>query len=59
MRRMISPDRVALTGTLVRPYALLLTWLILKPTRLAVGPSLNLWESLGGGAALVGVRLLL
>jgi len=57
MRRMISPDRVALTGTIVGLSALLLSWLILKPNRLAVGTSLNLWESLGGGAAVAIVML--
>jgi len=54
---MISPDRVALTGTIVGLSALLLSWLILKPNRLAVGTSLNLWESLGGGAAVAIVML--
>jgi len=57
MRRMISPDRVALTGTILGLSALLLSWLILKPNRLAVGTSLNLWESLGGGAAVAIVLL--
>lgn len=57
MRRMISPDRVALTGTILGLSALLLSWLILKPNRLAVGTSLNLWESLGGGAAVAIVVL--
>jgi len=54
---MISPDRVALTGTILGLSALLLSWLILKPNRLAVGTSLNLWESLGGGAAVAIVVL--
>jgi len=57
MRRMISPDRVALTGTILGLSAVLLSWLILKPNRLAVGASLNLWESLGGGAAVAIVVL--
>jgi len=57
MRRMISPDRVALTGTILGLSAVLLSWLILKPNRLAVGTSLNLWESLGGGAAVAIVVL--
>ncbi|MFC1993362.1 ABC transporter permease [Chloroflexota bacterium] len=57
MLRLISLDRVALTGTIVGISSLLLGWLTLKPNRLAAGTSLNLWESLGGGEAVAIVML--
>ncbi len=57
MRRLISPDRVALTGTILGLSALPLSWLILKPNRLAAGTSLNLWQSLGWSAAVAIVLL--
>lgn len=51
MRRLVSPDRVALTGSIVGLSSLLLGWLTLKPNRLAAGTSLGLWESLDGAEA--------
>jgi osmoprotectant transport system permease protein len=45
MRRLISPDRVALTGSIIGLSSLLLGWLTLKPNRLASGTGLSLWES--------------
>lgn len=53
MRQLISPDRVALTGSIVGLSSLLLDWLTLKPNRLADGTNLRLWDSLGGAGALV------
>jgi osmoprotectant transport system permease protein len=47
MWRLINPDRVALTGSILGLASLLLGWLTLKPNRLAAGTSLNLGESLG------------
>ncbi|MFC1862116.1 ABC transporter permease [Chloroflexota bacterium] len=60
MRRLISPDHVAITGSIIGLASLLAEWLILKPNRLAAGTSLNLWESLGeaGAIAIAGLWLL-
>ncbi len=45
MRRLVSTDRVALTGSIVGLSSLLLGWLTLKPNRLAAGTGLGLWGS--------------
>lgn len=57
MRRLISPDRVALTGAILGLSSLLLGWLTFKPNRLAAGTSLNLWESIGRAEAVTVVML--
>jgi osmoprotectant transport system permease protein len=57
MRQLISPDRVALTGSILGLSSLLLGWLTLKPNRLAAGTSLNLEESLGQAGSLAIVML--
>ena len=57
MRRLISPDRVALTGAILGLSSLLLGWLTFKPNRLAAGTSLNLWESIGMAEAVTVVML--
>lgn len=52
MRRLINPDRVALTGSIVGLASLLPGWLTLKPNRLAAGTGLNLGESFDGAGAI-------
>ncbi|MFH1031420.1 MAG: ABC transporter permease [Chloroflexota bacterium] len=47
-----NPDRVALTGSIIGLISIFLGWLTLKPNRLAVGTSMNLWESTGGVGAI-------
>ncbi|MDZ4230996.1 MAG: hypothetical protein U1B77_04175, partial [Dehalococcoidales bacterium] len=59
-RRLISPDRVALTGSIIGLSSLLLGWLTIKPNRLAAGAALSLWKSFdaAGAAAIAGLWLL-
>src|SRR4030067_3664485 len=47
MRPFFSPDRLALTGTLIGLASLFPGWLTLRPNRLAAGTNINIWESLG------------
>ncbi len=60
MRRLISPDSVALAGSIIGLSSLLLGWLTLKPNRLAAGTSLSLREGFDGigAAAIAGLWLL-
>ena len=51
MRRLISLDRVALTGSIIGLASLLTGWLTLKPNRLVVGTGLSLWGSFDGAGA--------
>lgn len=57
MGLLIRPDRVALTGSIAGLSSLLLGWFTLKPNRLVAGNSLNLYESIGGVAAITMVML--
>ncbi len=43
--RLANRDNVAVAGSLTGLASLLLGWLTLKPTRIAAGTSLNLWQS--------------
>ena len=46
MRR-FSPDRLALTGSLIGLASLFPGWLTLRPNRLAAGAGLSIWQGLG------------
>ena len=47
IRRLVTRDSVALTGSVIGLVSLLLGWLTLKPSRVAAGTSFGLWESTG------------
>jgi len=53
MIRLVTRDSVAITGSIIGLSSLLLGWLTLKPSRLAAGTSLSLWESTGWDGATV------
>jgi osmoprotectant transport system permease protein len=53
MRRLFSPDRLALTGSLIGLASLLPGWLTLRPNRLAAGTGLNIFESLGAAETVI------
>ena len=57
IRRLFSPDSVAITGGILGLASFSVGWLTLKPNRLAAGTSLKLWDSLGGGEAAVIIGL--
>ena len=46
IRRLVSRDSVAITGSVIGLFSLLFGWLTLKPSRIAAGTSLGLWESM-------------
>ncbi|MFC1978054.1 ABC transporter permease [Chloroflexota bacterium] len=60
IRRLISRDSVALTGSVIGLSSGLLGWLTLKPNRIVAGTSLSLWESTGwdGATVILGLWLL-
>lgn len=45
IRRLVARDNVAITGSVIGLFSLLLGWLTLKPSRIVAGTSLSLWES--------------
>lgn len=45
IRRLVTRDSVAVTGSVIGIFSLLFGWLTLKPNRIAAGTSLRLWES--------------
>lgn len=47
IRRLVTRDSVALTGSVIGLVSLLFGWLTLKPNRVAEGTSFGLWESAG------------
>jgi len=47
IRRLVTRDSVALTGSVIGLVSLLFGWLTLKPSRVAAGTSFGLWESAG------------
>ena len=47
IRRLVTRDSVALTGSVIGLVSLLFGWLTLKPNRVAAGTSFCLWESAG------------
>jgi len=47
IRRLVTRDSVALTGSVIGLVSLLFGWLTLKPSRVAAGISFGLWESVG------------
>lgn len=47
IRRLVTRDSVALTGSVIGLVSLLFGWLTLKPNRVAAGTSFGLWESAG------------
>lgn len=47
IRRLVTRDSVALTGSVIGLVSLLFGWLTLKPNRVAAGTSFDLWESAG------------
>ncbi|HUV43514.1 MAG TPA: ABC transporter permease [Dehalococcoidales bacterium] len=47
IRRLVTRDSVALTGSVIGLVSLLFGWLTLKPNRVAAGTSFCLWESTG------------
>jgi len=53
IRWLVTRDSVAITGSIIGLFSLLLGWLTLKPSRLAAGTSLSLWESTGWDGATV------
>ena len=59
IRRLVIPDSVAITGSVIGLLSFLLGWLTLKPNRLAAGTPLNVWESAGwdGAAIILGLWL--
>lgn len=60
IRRLVTRDSVAFTGTIIGLSSLLFGWLTLKPNRLAAGTGLSLWESVGwdGAAVILGLWLI-
>lgn len=59
MGRLVTRDSVAISGSLIGLASLLIGWLTLKPSRIAAGTSLNLFESIGwvGGLTVLGLWL--
>ncbi|MFC1990798.1 ABC transporter permease [Chloroflexota bacterium] len=59
IRRLVIPDSVAITGSVIGLLSFLLGWLTLKPNRLAAGTPFNVWESAGwdGAAIILGLWL--
>ncbi len=56
LRLLVARDSVAITGSAIGLFSLLFGWLTLKPSRIATGTSLSLWESVdwpGGTVILV------
>lgn len=53
VRRLVTRDSVAVTGSVIGLASLLLSWLTLKPNRLAAGTSLSLWDSFGWNGTIV------
>ena len=47
LRRLVTRDSVAVTGSAIGLLSLLLGWLTLKPSRITAGTSLNIWEAQG------------
>lgn len=45
IRRLVTRDSVAVTGSVIGIFSLLFGWLTLKPNRIVTGTSLRLWES--------------
>lgn len=60
IRRLVTRDSVAFTGTIIGLSSLLFGWLTLKPNRLAAGTGLSLRESVGwdGAAVILGLWLI-
>jgi len=60
IRRLVTRDSVAFTGSIIGLCSFPLGWLTLKPNRLAAGTSLSLWESVGwdGAAVILGLWLI-
>jgi osmoprotectant transport system permease protein len=60
IRRLISRDSVALTGSVIGLSSVLLSWLTLKPSRVAAGTSLSLWQAAGwdGATVILGLWLI-
>jgi len=51
----VGRDSVAITGSTIGLLSLVLGWVTLKPSRVAAGTSLSLWESIGwDGAVIIG-----
>jgi len=46
IRRLVTRDSVAVTGSVIGLFSFLFGWLTLKPNRIAAGTSLGLWESM-------------
>ncbi len=59
IRRLVTSDSVAVTGSVIGLSSLMFGWLTLKPSRIAAGTSLNLWEGTGwdGAAVILGLWL--
>jgi len=54
IRRLVTRDSVAVTGSVIGLFSLLFGWLTLKPSRIVAGTSLSLWESVDwAGAAVI------
>lgn len=53
MRRLVTPDSVAITGCVVGLLSLLFGWLTQKENRLASGTSLKLWDATGWSIAAI------
>ena len=55
LRQLAHRDSVAVTGSVIGLASLLFGWLTIKPSRIAAGTSLSLWESIdwGGAAAIL------
>jgi osmoprotectant transport system permease protein len=51
MRQRFSPDRLALTGSLIGLASLFPGWLTLRPNRLASGVNFSVWNGLGAAEA--------
>ena len=54
IRRLVTRDSVAVTGSVIGLFSFLFGWLTLKPSRIVAGTSLSLWESVDwAGAAVI------
>ena len=53
IKRLVSPDSVAVTGVITGLISVPLAWLTLRPNRLAGGTGMSLWGGMGWGAAAV------
>lgn len=53
VRRLVTCDSVAVTGSVIGLCSFLLGWLTLKPNRIAAGTSLSLWDGVGWDSAAV------